>query len=230
MNLHFTKTAALACTLLSGCASSYERTITQGPLTAPPLQRPLNVERVNTGAIYQANATGGYLFSTERKPRSIGDTLKVDIAESLSASNKVTTDTSRDSKLSSKGPGGSAGVGIFTKLMDIDATASGSNSFKGDGSTESVSAFKGQLAVSVVNVLPNGNLVIAGDRSISVNGGIKTLRFSGTIDPKDIKIGNVVASADAVNARMEIVGKGDVSDVGSRSWLQRVLAESLSVW
>jgi flagellar L-ring protein precursor FlgH len=222
--------SAAVLALLAGCATSYDRTITQGPLVVAPLPRPANVERINNGAIFQANSTSGYLFSTDKKPRNIGDTLKVDIAESLSASSKVNTDTSRDSKLASKGPGGSTGSGLLTSLMNIDATASGSNSFKGDGSTESTSKFTGQLAVSVINVLPNGNLVIAGDRSISMNGGIKTLRFSGIVDPKDIRVGNVVASADTVNARMEIVGKGDVSDAGSRSWLQRVLAESLSVW
>jgi flagellar L-ring protein FlgH len=82
----------------------------------------------------------------------------------------------------------------------------------------------------VINVLPNGNLLVAGDRAIAMNGGVSVLRFSAIVNPRDIGPGNVVASSDTVNARMEVVGRGDVSDVSSRSWIQRVLANSLSFW
>jgi flagellar L-ring protein precursor FlgH len=50
------------------------------------------------------------------------------------------------------------------------------------------------------------------------------------VDPKDIKDGNVIQSADVVNARLEMVGQGDVSESSSRTWLQRVLTNSLANW
>ena len=71
---------------------------------------------------------------------------------------------------------------------------------------------------------------MAGERSMGLNGGVSTLRFSGIVNPRDIGPGNVVASADVVNANLESVAQGDVSDAASRSWLQRVLARSLSIW
>jgi flagellar L-ring protein precursor FlgH len=218
--------------VLSACASAGlpDSGVVQGPLTAPPVPRPTNLERVNTGSIFQPGMATVSLFSSDRKPRYVGDTLKIDISESLSATSKVNTDTSRDSKLASKGPGAKAGLGIFSSIMNLDATASGSNSFKGDGTTENASKFTGQLAASVINVLPNGNLVVAGDRAISLNGGVSVLRFSGIVNPRDIRAGNIVASSDAVNARLEVAGRGEVSDAASRSWIQRVLADSLSFW
>ena len=83
---------------------------------------------------------------------------------------------------------------------------------------------------TVVNVMSNGNLVVAGERSISVNGGSNVLRFSGIVNPRDIQAGNIVASADTVNAKLEVVGRGEVSEASQRNWIQRVLADSLSFW
>ena len=87
-----------------------------------------------------------------------------------------------------------------------------------------------RIAATVTQALPNGNLVVAGERSVALNGGVRTLRFSGVVDPKDLASGNVVASADVANARLEVAGQGDVSEAASRNWLQRVLTNSLSVW
>jgi flagellar L-ring protein precursor FlgH len=114
--------------------------------------------------------------------------------------------------------------------MNVDASAAGSGSFKGNGETSSTTTFNGQLAVTVINVMPNGNLLVAGERTIALNGGINLLRFSGTVNPRDIQAGNIAASTDAVNARVELAGSGEVSDAASRRWIQRVLAESLSFW
>jgi flagellar L-ring protein precursor FlgH len=222
--------AVVCSAVLSACSSLPDTGIVQGPLGAPPVQRPVNIERVNTGAIFQPNMQTVSLFSADRKPRFVGDTLKIDISETLSATSKVNTDTSRETALSAKGPGSKAGLGIFSSIMNLDASASGSNTLKGGGTTENASKFTGQLAASVINVLSNGNLVVAGDRTIALNGGVSVLRFSGIVNPKDIRAGNIVASADTVNARIEVVGRGEVSEASSRSWIQRVLADSLSFW
>jgi flagellar L-ring protein FlgH len=226
--LSCTGAAALAL-LLTGCAGGPQSIVT-GPTSVPPAAPVTVVERVNNGAIFQPGMTTASLFSDDRRPRAIGDTLKVDISESLKASNKVSTDTSRDNKVASKGPGTSHTGGLFNSLLNMDASASGSDAFKGSGSAGSETSFNGRIAVSVINVLPNGHLLVAGERSIAMNGGVSTLRFSGLVNPKDIRAGNVVASADAANARLEVAGRGDVSEAGTRTWLQRVLTNGLSVW
>ena len=214
--------------LLSACASN--EALVQGPVQVMPAPDGAYVERVNNGAIYQPGMAAASLFTTERRARQVGDSLKVAISESLSATQKSKTDTSRDNKLAVKGPGGSSNVGIVDRLLKADATASGSDSYKGSGDTEASGSLSGQMAVSVINVLPNGHLVVAGERSIAMNGGLQTLRFSGVVNPQDIRTGNQVQSADVVNARMEIAGKGEVSEAARRSWLQRVLTSSLAIW
>ena len=223
--------AAVVCSaLLSACSSLSNAPVVQGPTSAAPLAPPVNIEHVNNGSIFQSNMTAVSLFTDERKPRFVGDTVKIDIAETLSAKRTVNTDASRATAIASKGPGSKAGLGLISSIMNLDASASGSNSIKGGGTSENSGSFTGQIAASVINVLPNGYLVVAGDRTIALNGGVNVLRFSGIINPKDIHAGNVAASADAVNARFELVGRGELSDASQRSWIQRVLADSLSFW
>ncbi|WP_367848166.1 flagellar basal body L-ring protein FlgH [Rhodoferax sp. WC2427] len=214
---------------LAACASD---SIIPPPVRANPLTPPTDIEPVATGAIFRQNMTTGSLFSDRRKPRKIGDALKVDIAESMNASSVTNSDLSRASTLASKGPGSeSNSLGSILKgIMNVDASASGSDTYKGKGSTDSSNKFQGRLAASVINVLSNGYLVVAGERSMAFNNGISTLRFSGVVNPIDITSGNVVASGDVVDARLELVGKGDMSDTASRSWIQRILAKSLSFW
>lgn len=201
------------------------------PYASVPADPPPYVDRVPTGAIYQASVRGATLFSNTRLPRRIGDSLKIDIEDKLTATRKLTSDMSRESKLVSKGPGGGgSGSTLVDKILNINATASGNDSYKGKGEADNSSSFSGQLAASVINVLPNGYLVVAGERKIAMNGGSSVLRFSGVVNPQDIKNGNVIASTDVVNANVELGGQGDISESASRNWLQRVLTHYVSVW
>ena len=224
-----------ACTLtlagtLAGCSTP--QPLVQGPVSVRPVAPPTYAERTVTGGIYRANLGNVSLFSDQRKPQAIGDTIKIDISETLSASSVVNSVNSRDNAVSSKGPGTSSdSLGSLLKgLANMNATASGSDSFTGKGNSQNTAQFNARLAAYVVNVLSNGNLVVAGERSMSFNGGVNTLRFSGVVNPLDIKAGGIVASGDVVDAKTELVGSGGTADTASRSWLQKLLTDGLSVW
>ena len=222
--------ALLASALLTGCASTPDVAPAM-PYAAVPSDPPPYIDHVATGAIYQANMRGATLFTNTRLPRRIGDALKINIDDKLTATRKLVSDMSRESKLVSKGPGGGgSGSTLVDKILNLNASASGNDSYKGKGEADNSSSFSGQLAASVVNVLPNGYLVVAGERKIAMNGGSSVLRFSGVVNPLDIKTGNVVASTDVVNANVELGGQGDITESASRNWLQRVLTHYVSVW
>lgn len=215
--------------LLAGCASSPEpRTL---PRSVAPVAAPPQIERVANGAIFRAD-TASLGFGVERRPRAVGDALKVDIAETLKASTRHAADSSRDNRVSSKGPGSDQanGTNALHRLLNLNASASGSDAFKGSGEAGSDSSFSGRVAVSVIRVLANGHLQVAGERSIVLSNGSTVLRFSGVVNPADIRPGNVVASADVVDAQIEALGQGDLGDSTRRSWLQRLLTQSLRVW
>ena len=218
------------CALLGGCAAPAEPLV-NGPILVPPAAKPTYVERANTGSLFQPTMSAGLLFTGQKRPSNVGDTLKIDISESLAASNKLSANMSRSNSLSQQGPGDSSSMGgVFKSLVDMSGTASGSDSFKGAGDSQNANTFNGKIAVSVINVLSNGNLVVAGERMVAFNKGKTTLRFSGVVNPQDIKTGNIVASSDVVNARVEAVGDGEASETAGRSWLQRVLTNGLSIW
>lgn len=219
----------LAAGLLGACASASD-SIVQVPMTAPVVATPAVVERLPTGAIFQRGRHDRQLFVTERRPGALGDLVKVDISEKLVAATRGSTDTSRETDLAAKGPGSNGGTGLLSRLMDLDATASGKNSLKGQGKTDAESSFDGQLVASVINVLPNGHLLLAGERITSLGGNLSTLRFSGVVDPDDIRIGNRVSSQDVAQARLELVGAGEVSDANKRHWLNQLLTRTLAIW
>ena len=219
-----------AAAALAGCSTP--GALVQGPVSVRPVPQPNYAERTVTGGIYRANLNTVSLFSDQRKPQNIGDTIKIDISESLSASSVVNSVNSRDNAVTSKGPGmDSNSLGSLLRgLANMNATASGSDTFTGKGNSQNTSTFTARLTAYVVNVLPNGNLVVAGERSTSFNGGLHTLRFSGVVNPIDIKTGGVVASGDVADAKTELVGSGGTADTAQRTWLQKLLTDGLSVW
>jgi flagellar L-ring protein precursor FlgH len=220
----------LAAAVLAGCAAP--TSLVQGPVSVRPVAPPTYAERTVTGGIYRANLGNVSLFSDQRKPQAIGDTVKIDISESLNASSTVNSVNSRQNAVASKGPGlDSNSLGSLLKgLANMNATASGSDSFTGKGNSQNTSTFTARLSAYVVNVLSNGNLVVAGERSMAFNGGVTTLRFSGVVNPLDVKAGGIVASGDVADAKTELTGSGGTADSASRSWLQKLLTDGLSVW
>lgn len=222
--------AAAVLAAMGGCSTP--EPLVQGPVSVRPVTPPSYVERTATGGIYRPNLNNVSLFSDQRKPSAIGDVIKIDVSENLSATNKVNSVNSRENAVTSKGPGmNSNSLGtILRGLANMNASASGSDAFTGKGDSENTQQFQGRIAAYVINVLSNGNLVVAGERSIAFNGNVNTLRFSGVVNPLDIKAGGVVASGDVVDAKIEQVGNGGTPDTTQRGWLQKLLTEGLSVW
>lgn len=220
---HIASIAAMAGLL---CACSSPPPMITGPTSVRPPYPVANLE--NNGAIFRVSSA--QLFE-ESTTHYVGDILKIDIAESLTASNKSNTSNSRDTSLKQVGPGaGSSMSGLLSSIFNINATASGSDSFTGSGQTDNTNTMSGSLMVSIIEVLPNGNLVVAGEKRIGLNGSINTLRFSGVVRSRDIRGGNVVSSSNVADARLEQVGGGTVADGNSQGWMQQFFRSILTFW
>src|SRR3546814_4236215 len=90
----------------------------------------------------------------------------------------------------------------------------GSNASEGKGSTRADNTFQGTLTTTVIGVLPNGNLQIAGDKQIAINRGSEQIRFSGVVDPRSITGSNTVSSTQVADARLESRSKGTTDEIG----------------
>ncbi|MBE9610766.1 flagellar basal body L-ring protein FlgH [Chitinilyticum piscinae] len=208
--------------LLQGCVAP--ATIVTKPVTAKP-QPQASVESQN-GSIYQAS-TARLLFE-EPNARFVGDVLMITLEENLTAANKANSKTDRSGKLSVSGSGSAPYFpNALEKLFNASITASGSNVYDGSGETNSTNTIRGSIAVTVIDVYPNGNLQVGGEKQISVNGEINTLRFTGVINPRDVKAGNTVSSTRVADARIEQVGVGAIGDANTMGWLQRFF---LTAW
>ena len=172
---------------------------------------------VLTGAIFQADRYRP-LFENHRA-RIVGDTLMINIIEKVSAVQKSTSSVNRKSSVD-------AGVSALpflksSALTRATATGSGNSEFSGNGTTENSNDFSGVITATVVQVLPNGHLVVAAEKQIGVNANVDVLRFSGQIDPRTIASGNQVQSTQIANVRIEQRGRGQQAEAQSMGWAAR---------
>lgn len=190
-----------------------EPKVAQAPAPAAMAAKPA------TGSLFQ---TVGYRPSFEdRRARAVGDTVTVQIVENVTASQKSTSTTNRntsvDSAITALPDQTLAGLGKF------NVGASTNNNFSGKGGTESANTFSGSITATVIEVLPNGHLVVAGEKQIGVNQNVDVLRFSGTVDPRLVQPGSVVSSTQVANVRIESRGRGAQGEAQTVGWISRLL-------
>jgi flagellar L-ring protein precursor FlgH len=217
-------TVALVATAgLSGCFTLYPRVDVAETLPVPEPVAAVPV--TGNGALFQS---GSYrpLFEDHRA-RLVGDTLVVQIVEKVNASQKSTSSIDKGGTI----------AGSVTALPGVRPAAfarasvagSSANTFAGKGATESSNDFSGTITVVVRGVLPNGHLLITGEKQIGVNSNVDVLRFSGQVDPRAIQPGNSVQSAQVANVRLEHRGRGAQADAQAIGWLSRVFLSVLPI-
>jgi flagellar L-ring protein precursor FlgH len=158
------------------------------------------------------------LFS-DQKAAGIGDAVTILIVETSSASNDAQTLSGRSDDLS-LGANVNTGSGSGT---DVSMDLGTKRAFKGQGATQTRGSVRGKLSAQVDSVLANGNLVITGNRSITVNGEEQTISVRGIIRPSDIQADNSVYSFNIAEAVITVRGDGIVSEVQGPGLLTKFL-------
>ncbi|MES2743752.1 MAG: flagellar basal body L-ring protein FlgH [Pseudomonadota bacterium] len=177
---------------LAGCAVT-PTSIVQQPTSARPMA---TVQAgPSSGAIFQNSAYRP--FFEDRRARQVGDLMTITISEKTNAVKAGASSGNKSGSVSLTTPaplqsrfGGSVAVTAANKFADGD-NQSASN------------AFTGTIGVTVIEVLPNGNLMVAGEKQVAMNKGIEFIRFSGMVSPDNIGTGNVVSSTQVADARVE---------------------------
>ena len=200
------------------------------PTAAMPLALPLpasgpGASGVRTGAIFQADRYRP-LFEDHRA-RIVGDTLTVSIIEKVSAVQKSTSTVDRADSVSADLT--AAPLMKAAALARLAAAGTSANSFSGKGTTENSNDFSGTITATVVQVLPNGHLIVAAEKQIGVNANVDVLRFSGQVDPRAIAPGNTVQSSHIANVRIEQRGRGQQAEAQSMGWLARFFMSLMPV-
>lgn len=199
---------------LAGCSIA-PTSIVQVPTTARP-QPPVPAGTPN-GAIFQA-ATYRPMFE-DRRARLVGDTLTITISENTSAGKSAANSGSNK---------GSSDVSFSTlfgtssaALAKLGTSTSGSNQFDEKGAQSASNNFSGTITVTVIEVLSNGNLVVAGEKQIAFDKGAEFVRFSGVVSPDVIATGNIVPSTKVADARVEYRSNSHIDRAEMMSLLTR---------
>lgn len=206
--------AVLAALSISACTTVPPTNVHQ-PMTARPAPR--QETAAASGSIYQAG-TSRTLFE-DRRARYVGDTMTILITETTSASTKSNTSASRSTSISASIPTISGLPG--KSLQGLDLAASSANSLSGKGDAAANNVFTGNITVTVIEVLPNGNLQVSGEKQVSIGAGTEYIRLSGIVNPYFISTANTISSSNVADARIEYKESGVISEAQVMGWLAR---------
>ena len=232
--------AAGLAALLSACTTLYptpqvdfaHATAPAAPASGPmafPEAQPMPVvlpqASYGNGSIYQ-QAAYRPLFEDYRA-RMVGDTLTINIVENVSATQTANSTVGKTGKVESSvsSLGGLSALG----LGRLGVSGSSANNFEGKGTTATTNQFSGTITATVIGVLPNGHLLVAGEKQVGVNQRVDVLRFTGQVDPRSIAPGNSVQSAQIANVRIENRGRGVIEDAQGMNWLGRFFLNILPI-
>ena len=206
--------ASLAA-VLAGCVTTTPATAVHQPMTARP--EPRNYTPPTNGAIYNV-ASARPLFE-DRRARFIGDTLTINIAEKTAASKISENKTDRSQTVAASVPS-LAGLPVRA-LEGTTVNASNANTFNGKGQNNSSNDFTGTITVTVIEVYPNGNLLVSGEKQIGLKEGEEFIRFSGVVNPNNVTSANTVTSTQVADARIEYKANGFLDSAQVMGWLGR---------
>lgn len=214
-----------AVLLFSGCATmpppqdSYRPTLPAGYTSM----------EIHNGGIYQASRDVR-LFE-DVKARRIGDVITVLLEENTSASKSAKTGADKEQETTVANPtffGASPQFnlpGIFpldsNRDNNLQQNLSASRAFEGEADSSQSNSLSGSITVTIADVLPNGNMVVRGEKWLTLNQGEEFIQISGIVRPQDISPDNSIVSTQIGDARITYSGKGFLHDSNSMGWLAR---------
>lgn len=177
-----------------------------------------------TGSLFNAGQAQDLYDDT--KPRGLGDIVTVMLEEKTQAKKSASADLDKSTDLSMD-PLMLGGKALTIGERDLSYELSNGNKFAGSTSADQSNSIQGSITVEVIEVLPNGNLLVRGEKWLTLNTGDEYIRLSGTLRPDDITQDNTVPSTRIANARIQYSGTGDRQDVQEQGWLARFFNVSI---
>lgn len=216
-------TVLIAAGVLAGCASQPE-IVRQD--YSPMLPVTGATVSVPDGAVYDVS----YQFSLFDDPRArnVGDILTIRLVEQTQASKSATTDTSRSTSVDTGSPT-ILGRSITQNGRDVlNTTIEAEQAFAGEATSSQSNQLIGDITVTVAEVLTNGNLIVRGEKWLTLNQGEEYIQISGIVRPADIRPDNSVDSPRLADARIAYSGKGQLANSNRPGWLSRFFTSVFS--
>lgn len=205
----------LALALLGGCVST-------PPSRPEPVYKPAYPamppsDPASPGSVYRTGST--LSLYGDRRADQVGDVVTIIFQESTQSSKSAGTSISKDTDNQIENPT------VFGKLLhgnaDIGNELQSSTGFDGKAESDQKNSLSGTLTAVVSEVLPNGLLLVQGEKWLNLNRGEEYLRVSGLLRPEDIDGNNTVSSLRLADARIAYSGTGELANANSAGWLTR---------
>ncbi len=210
---------------LSACGSQIN-VRPDDPQYAPVVVATAPKPQPQEGSLYLDNH-GLALFGNTNNHR-VGDivTILLDERTISSKSTGVVIDKEASVSLLENGAGTVLGKDTTKKLplignVTIPTNAAQSREFAGDASADQSNRLQGSISVTITDIMPNGNLVIRGEKWMTLNRGDEYIRISGILRKEDVTLQNTVSSTKLANARISYSGTGDLANSQRMGWLSR---------
>ena len=201
----------LVLLLLAACTPVPPRDPEFAPVQPASLRPPIQ----NSGSIYQS----GYdmrLFE-DNKAMRVGDVLTIKLQELTQANKADDLEAKKDNSILASAPM------ILGNPTSVETEIRTTKNFKGEGEANQSNSLRGDISVTVVELLPNGNLKVRGEKRVTLNQGDEYIRLSGIVRPVDIDPDNTISSDKVADATIMYIGEGAMADASKMGWLARII-------
>jgi len=210
-------------TLLCGCSSTNKKPIADDPYYAPVYPEAPPTKLAATGSMYQ-DSQASSLYS-DIKALKVGDIITVMLMESTQAKKSATNQIKKGSDLSLD-PISAGGGNITISGNPLDLRYKDNMSTQRESDADQSNSLSGSISANVMQVLNNGNLVIRGEKWISINNGDEFVRLTGIVRAQDIRPDNTIDSPRVANARIQYSGTGTFAEAQKVGWLSAFFMSS----
>ncbi len=218
--------------VLTGCVNTVAK---RDPSYAAVRPVAMPLAENHDGAIFDISSNVS-LFEDYRA-RRVGDILTVKLEEKTAAEKETETKIIKSNNNSITNPTLFGTTTAFdlpsilplanTRDNNLAFNLGSTHNFQGGGDSDQSNQLTGDISVSVVELLANGNMIIRGEKVITINQGNEYIRISGIISPRDIDGNNTISSKRIADAQIAYVGDGPTNDANVVGWLGRFFLSSL---
>lgn len=189
------------------------------PAYAPVTTSQLIIPSEQTGSLYEPRYSIG--LYTDQQARRVGDIITVIFDEQYQSTKSAET-VSDKSSANTLGVTNLLGSTPSLGGLSLNAQTANDRAFSGKGEADRSNSLRGQISVSVAQILPNGILKIRGERWLTLSEGDEYIRITGIIRPQDINPNNTVVSSKVADARISFGGRGSLNNSTKQGWGDRI--------
>jgi len=206
--------------LATGCATTPQELADFEPIVRPVAPKPATY---SNGSLFQQR---GISLFEDPKPHRIGDILTVLLQESTSASKSAGTSSKKEDDISMAVPTifGRPVTNNGDNLFEMNIAPE--REFSGEADSSQSNSLTGEITVTVVDVLPNNNLVVQGEKWFTLNQGKEYIRIAGVVRPQDVSPDNTLASSKLADAQIAYSGEGFLADANNQGWFGQFMNSS----